>query len=121
MRDLGARPVVLCTMNAYPEHVYGDLFGVRGGDSDVVLGDVRDTVLVRKLVADSDYVIQAAALADVAACTRDRWPPSIPTWPALRTSWTPSPRRTACAGWCSSPPPASTVTATPRRPTALRS
>ncbi|GHB84632.1 NDP-sugar dehydratase or epimerase [Streptomyces cirratus] len=71
LRDLGARPVVLCTMNAYPEQVYADLFGVRVGDPDVILGDVRDSVLVRKLVAESDYVIHAAALADVAACTRD--------------------------------------------------
>ncbi|MFJ9343808.1 NAD-dependent epimerase/dehydratase family protein [Streptomyces sp. NPDC101733] len=71
LRDLGARPVTLCTMNAYPEHVYGDLFGVRAGDPDVVLGDVRDPALVRKVVADCDYVIHAAALADVAACTRE--------------------------------------------------
>ncbi|MFJ7424026.1 NAD-dependent epimerase/dehydratase family protein [Streptomyces uncialis] len=71
LRDLGARPVALCTMSAYPQYVYADLFGVRAGDPDVVLGDIRDTALVRKLVADSDYVIHAAALADVAACTRE--------------------------------------------------
>ncbi|MFD9536295.1 NAD-dependent epimerase/dehydratase family protein [Streptomyces sp. NPDC060010] len=71
LRLLGARPVALCAMNTYPEQVYADLFGVRAGDPDVVLGDIRDTALVRKLVADSDYVIHAAALADVAACTRD--------------------------------------------------
>ncbi|MFD8992590.1 NAD-dependent epimerase/dehydratase family protein [Streptomyces goshikiensis] len=71
LRDLGARPVALCTMNAYPEYVYADLFGVHAQDPDVVLGDIRDTTLVRKLVADSDYVIHAAALADVAACTRE--------------------------------------------------
>ncbi|MFE6273382.1 NAD-dependent epimerase/dehydratase family protein [Streptomyces goshikiensis] len=71
LRDLGARPVALCTMNAYPEYVYAALFGVHAQDPDVVLGDIRDTTLVRKLVADSDYVIHAAALADVAACTRE--------------------------------------------------
>ncbi|MFI5638430.1 NAD-dependent epimerase/dehydratase family protein, partial [Streptomyces goshikiensis] len=71
LRELGARPVALCTMNAYPEYVYADLFGVHAQDRDVVLGDIRDTTLVRKLVADSDYVIHAAALADVAACTRE--------------------------------------------------
>ncbi|MER5357814.1 NAD-dependent epimerase/dehydratase family protein [Streptomyces sp. NPDC002785] len=71
LRALGARPVALCTMNAYPEHVYADLFGVHASDPDVVLGDIRDTALVRKLVAESDYVIHTAALADVAACTRE--------------------------------------------------
>ncbi|WP_330335457.1 NAD-dependent epimerase/dehydratase family protein (plasmid) [Streptomyces sp. NBC_00536] len=71
LQALGARAVTLCTMSAYPEHVYADLFDVRAGDPDVVLGNVRDTALVRKLVAESDYVIHAAALADVAACTRD--------------------------------------------------
>lgn len=71
LRTLGARPVSLCIMNAYPDHVYADLFGVHTSDPDVVLGDVRDTALVRKLVAEADYVIHGAALADVAACTRD--------------------------------------------------
>ncbi|GBQ03537.1 NDP-sugar dehydratase or epimerase [Streptomyces spongiicola] len=71
LRVLGARPVALCTMSAYPERVYADLFGVHVSDPDVVLGDIRDTALVRKLVSDSDYVIHAAALADVAACTRE--------------------------------------------------
>ncbi|MGW4271779.1 NAD-dependent epimerase/dehydratase family protein [Streptomyces seoulensis] len=71
LRALGARPIVLCTMNAYPEHVYANLFGVRSADPDVVLGDIRNTALVRELVAASDYVIHAAALADVAACTRE--------------------------------------------------
>ncbi|MEU9375766.1 NAD-dependent epimerase/dehydratase family protein [Streptomyces sp. NPDC048255] len=71
LRDLGARPVALCTMSAYPERVYADLFGVRAGDPDMILGDIRDTALVQKLVAESDYVIHAAALADVAACTRE--------------------------------------------------
>ncbi|MFD6967717.1 NAD-dependent epimerase/dehydratase family protein [Streptomyces sp. NPDC059949] len=65
LRDLGAHPVALCTMNAYPQHVYADLFGVRAEDPDVILGDIRDTALVRKLVAESDYVIHAAA------CTRE--------------------------------------------------
>ncbi|WP_328433172.1 NAD-dependent epimerase/dehydratase family protein [Streptomyces sp. NBC_00425] len=71
LRALGARPTALCTMNAYPEQVYADLFGVRVGDPGLVVGDVRDAALVRELVAGSDYVIHAAALADVAACTRE--------------------------------------------------
>ncbi|QGV80947.1 NAD-dependent epimerase/dehydratase family protein [Streptomyces ficellus] len=70
LRTLGARPVSLCTMNAYPDHVYADLFGVHASTPDVVLGDVRDAALVRELVGKADYVIHAAALADVAACTR---------------------------------------------------
>ncbi|MFD3549804.1 NAD-dependent epimerase/dehydratase family protein [Streptomyces sp. NPDC058655] len=71
LRVLGARPVSLCTMDAYPNHVYTGLFGVDRTDPDVVTGDVRDVPLVRRLVAESDYVVHAAALADVAACTRD--------------------------------------------------
>ncbi|MEV0116880.1 SDR family oxidoreductase [Streptomyces sp. NPDC050844] len=34
------------------------------------MGDVRDQALVHRLVGESDFVIHAAALADVAACTR---------------------------------------------------
>jgi UDP-glucose 4-epimerase/dTDP-L-rhamnose 4-epimerase len=71
LRTLGARPVALCTMDAYPAGVYADLFGVHAADPDVILGDVRDAALVRKLVSEADFVIHAAALADVAACTRE--------------------------------------------------
>ncbi|WP_053675791.1 NAD-dependent epimerase/dehydratase family protein [Streptomyces sp. WM4235] len=71
LRRLGARPISLCSMDAYPAHVYTESFGVDPTDPDVVTGDVRDTALVRKLVAQCDYVIHAAALADVAACTRE--------------------------------------------------
>ncbi|MER5931002.1 hypothetical protein [Streptomyces sp. NPDC002054] len=53
LRELGAHPVCLCAMNAYPEQVYADLFGVHADDPGVVLGDVRDAALVRKLVADA--------------------------------------------------------------------
>ncbi|MFJ4781244.1 NAD-dependent epimerase/dehydratase family protein, partial [Streptomyces sp. NPDC088762] len=71
LRAIGARPLSLCSMNAYPAHVYTDFFGVDPTDPDVVAGDIRDAPLVRKLVAECDYVIHAAALADVAACTRE--------------------------------------------------
>ncbi|MFB8215687.1 NAD-dependent epimerase/dehydratase family protein [Streptomyces anulatus] len=71
LTQLGARPIALCNMNAYPEHVYSGVFGVDTTHPDTVIGDVRETALVRKLVAESDYVIHAAALADVAACTRE--------------------------------------------------
>lgn len=37
----------------------------------MIAGDVQNAGLVRQLVQRSDYVIHAAALADVAACTRE--------------------------------------------------
>lgn len=71
LRALGARPISLCSMDACPAHVYADFFDVDPTDPDVVTGDIRDAPLVRKLVAECDYVVHAAALADVAACTRE--------------------------------------------------
>ncbi|MFE9568399.1 NAD-dependent epimerase/dehydratase family protein [Streptomyces sp. NPDC006692] len=70
LRELGARPIALCKLDAYPPAVYRDLFGISDDAPDVIVGDVQDPALVRQLVARSDYVIHAAALADVAACTR---------------------------------------------------
>ncbi|MEV8016905.1 NAD(P)-dependent oxidoreductase [Streptomyces sp. NPDC086554] len=70
LREVGARPVSLCRLDAYPPAVYRELFGVDEDDADFAIGDVTDAKLVRSLVADCDYVIHAAALADVAACTR---------------------------------------------------
>ncbi|MGY0061671.1 NAD-dependent epimerase/dehydratase family protein [Streptomyces sp. LZ34] len=70
LRRLGARPVSLCMLDAYPRHVYRDLFGVDAADPDIVVGDIQDSGVVKKAVAEADYVIHAAALADVAACTR---------------------------------------------------
>ncbi|MHC0433289.1 NAD-dependent epimerase/dehydratase family protein [Streptomyces sp. O3] len=70
LRSAGARPVSLCRLDAYPPAVYQELFGVDPDDGDFVVGDVTDAALVRRLVAECDYVIHAAALADVAACTR---------------------------------------------------
>ncbi|MFF8575483.1 NAD-dependent epimerase/dehydratase family protein [Streptomyces sp. NPDC015237] len=68
LAGLGARPRVLCTMDAYPPEVYRRLFGVDPGQ--VVAGDVRDPELMARLMEQADYVVHAAALADVAACTR---------------------------------------------------
>jgi UDP-glucose 4-epimerase/dTDP-L-rhamnose 4-epimerase len=65
---LGAEPVVLDRMDAYPHPVRG-LFDLDEG-TEVVLGDVRQAATVRALVEGADYVIHAAAYADVAACTR---------------------------------------------------
>ncbi|MEU7369871.1 NAD-dependent epimerase/dehydratase family protein [Streptomyces hygroscopicus] len=70
LRRAGARPISLCMLDAYPRHTYRDLFGVDPADPDVIVGDVRNPGLAKSAVAESDYVIHAAALADVAACTR---------------------------------------------------
>ncbi|MGW5971923.1 NAD-dependent epimerase/dehydratase family protein [Streptomyces sp. NPDC055186] len=70
LRQLGARPIALCTLDAYPRHTYRDLFGVDPSDPDVIVGNIQNPSLVKKVVAEADYVIHAAALADVAACTR---------------------------------------------------
>lgn len=71
LRRLGARPLSLCTLDAYPRPTYRSLFGIDTNDPDVLVGDVQDPSVVAKAVAESDYVIHAAALADVAACTRN--------------------------------------------------
>ncbi|MCF3143778.1 NAD-dependent epimerase/dehydratase family protein [Streptomyces platensis] len=70
LRSLGAKPVALCTLDAYPREVYEGLFGIEVGGPHLVIGDVTDSALVREIVADCDFLIHAAALADVAACTR---------------------------------------------------
>ncbi|MGC9500941.1 NAD-dependent epimerase/dehydratase family protein [Streptomyces sp. WG7] len=66
--ELGARPLALCTMDAYPPEVYRELFRIDPGH--VVTGDIRDAALVTRLMREADFVVHAAALADVAACTR---------------------------------------------------
>ncbi|RPE28703.1 UDP-glucose 4-epimerase/dTDP-L-rhamnose 4-epimerase [Kitasatospora cineracea] len=65
----GARPLVLDRFDAYP-HPVRERFGVDLNAAEVVLGDVRERATVRSLVERCDYVIHAAAYADVAACTR---------------------------------------------------
>ncbi|MFD4831909.1 NAD-dependent epimerase/dehydratase family protein [Streptomyces uncialis] len=70
LRRLGARPVVLCKLDAYPSHVYRDLLSADSGNPDIVQGDILNADLVQRAVAGADYVVHAAALADVAACTR---------------------------------------------------
>ncbi|MFF1405133.1 NAD-dependent epimerase/dehydratase family protein [Streptomyces sp. NPDC058294] len=70
LRDLGATPLALCSLDAYPAHVYRTLFGIDAGSEEVLAGDVRDAAAVQGAMDRADYVIHAAALADVAACTR---------------------------------------------------
>lgn len=64
----GARPTVLDRFDAYP-HPVRDLFQVDQHGARVVLGDVRERATVKWLTGRADYVIHAAAYADVAACT----------------------------------------------------
>lgn len=71
LRTSGARVISVGKLDAYPSDVYGDLFGVRASDPDVVVGDIADADLMADVVSRSDYVIHAAAVADVAACTRN--------------------------------------------------
>nr|WP_180218601.1 NAD(P)-dependent oxidoreductase [Streptomyces albus] len=70
LAQLGARPRVLCTLDAYPRHTYRDVFGIDPTDPNVIVANIQKPDVVREAVAESDYVIHAAALADVAACTR---------------------------------------------------
>ncbi|MBO1417325.1 NAD(P)-dependent oxidoreductase [Streptomyces sp. FH025] len=65
----GATPIVLDRFDAYP-HPVRDLFQVDQHGAQVVLGDVRERATVKWLTGRADYVIHAAAYADVAACTR---------------------------------------------------
>ncbi|MFF0414881.1 NAD-dependent epimerase/dehydratase family protein [Kitasatospora sp. NPDC004745] len=65
----GAHPIVLDRFDAYP-HSVRDQFEVDRHAAHVVLGDVRERATVRWLAGRADFVIHAAAYADVAACTR---------------------------------------------------
>ncbi|MEN8651697.1 NAD-dependent epimerase/dehydratase family protein [Streptomyces sp. 21So2-11] len=71
LKALGARPLAVCRLDAYPHDVYRDLFGIDPDNPGFITGDVQDAELMCRLVGQSDYVVHAAALADVAACTRE--------------------------------------------------
>ncbi|MFK8910170.1 NAD-dependent epimerase/dehydratase family protein [Streptomyces sp. YS-3] len=70
LRQVGARPVSVCKLDAYPPDVYRSRFGIDPLGPDFIIGDIADPQLMRTVVPGCDYVIHAAALADVAACTR---------------------------------------------------
>ena len=70
LRRLGARPISVCRLDAYPPEVYRERFGINTAESDFIVGDVADPKLMSRAITGCDYVIHAAALADVAACTR---------------------------------------------------
>ena len=61
---------MLCTLDAYPAGTYQDLFGVGLDSPDVTQGSIIDQAVVARAVDGADYIIHAAAPADVAACTR---------------------------------------------------
>ncbi|MFF9350115.1 NAD-dependent epimerase/dehydratase family protein [Streptomyces sp. NPDC014734] len=69
LRRSGATVTVLDRMDAYPEHAH-EIFGVARSDARLVVGDVRDADTVGALLREADFVVHAAAYADVAACTR---------------------------------------------------
>ncbi|MFH8574190.1 NAD-dependent epimerase/dehydratase family protein [Streptomyces sp. NPDC017993] len=71
LRAAGARVIVVGRLDAYPNEVYSQLFGIDTRHPDTVVGDVGDRALMRHVVGQCDYVIHAAAMADVAACTRN--------------------------------------------------
>jgi len=70
LKSLSATPPALCPLDAYPPDVYRTLFGIDAAGDDVLVGDVRDAAAVQRAMHRADYVVHAAALADVAACTR---------------------------------------------------
>ncbi|MCB5165678.1 SDR family NAD(P)-dependent oxidoreductase [Streptomyces bambusae] len=71
LRAAGARVIAVGRLDAYPATVYADLFGVHATHRDTIVGDIADATLMDHVVREADYVIHAAAVADVAACTRN--------------------------------------------------
>ncbi|MEU6300759.1 NAD-dependent epimerase/dehydratase family protein [Streptomyces erythrochromogenes] len=71
LRTAGARVIAVGKLDAYPATVYADLFGVHTTDRDTIVGDIADATLMDHVIREADYVIHAAAVADVAACTRN--------------------------------------------------
>lgn len=66
----GARPVLLDDLSAYGPTTL-TLLGTGPTDPDLTVGDINDEPLVRRLVADADYVVHAAAHSSVHGCTTD--------------------------------------------------
>jgi nucleoside-diphosphate-sugar epimerase len=70
LASVGATAIALDTMTAYPFD-YAGIFAARDCYAEVVQGDVADRDVVRRTFARADYVVHAAAYADVAACSVD--------------------------------------------------
>lgn len=71
LRALGAKPLAVGRLDAYGNNICSSMFGISPSDPDVIAGDITDAALMNDLISRSDYVIHAAALADVAECTRN--------------------------------------------------
>lgn len=71
LRALGAKPLAVGRLDAYGSSVDSTVFDISPRDPDVIAGDITDATLMDDVLARSDYVIHAAALADVAECTRN--------------------------------------------------
>jgi nucleoside-diphosphate-sugar epimerase len=71
LRALGTKPLAVGRLDAYGSSLYSSVFEISPRDPDVIAGDITDAALMDDLVSRSDYVIHAAALADVAECTRN--------------------------------------------------
>ncbi|WP_323372492.1 NAD-dependent epimerase/dehydratase family protein [Streptomyces katsurahamanus] len=69
LRGVEAEVAVLDRLDAYPDSTH-ELFGAQKSASRLVVGDICDRETVRELLSGADYVVHAAAYADVAACTR---------------------------------------------------
>ncbi len=91
LRALGAKPLAVGRLDAYGGSLYSSVFGISPGDPDVVAGDITDAALMNDLLSRSDYVIHAAALADVAECTRNPAAALEANIPVPRPCWMPRP------------------------------
>ncbi|MDT0616243.1 NAD-dependent epimerase/dehydratase family protein [Streptomyces lancefieldiae] len=66
----GARPALLDDLSAYGPTTL-TLLGTGPTDPALTIGDINDEQLVRRMVADADYVVHAAAHSSVHGCTTD--------------------------------------------------
>jgi UDP-glucose 4-epimerase/dTDP-L-rhamnose 4-epimerase len=71
LRAIGAKPLAVGRLDAYGSPVCSSVFRISPADPDVIAGDITDTALMDDVLGRSDYVVHAAALADVAECTRN--------------------------------------------------
>ncbi|MFH8618278.1 NAD-dependent epimerase/dehydratase family protein [Streptomyces sp. NPDC017979] len=69
LRGVDAEVTVLDRLDAYPESTH-EMFGAHNSGTELVVGDVRDREAVRRVLTGAEYLVHAAAFADVAACTR---------------------------------------------------
>ncbi|MFJ3584626.1 NAD-dependent epimerase/dehydratase family protein [Streptomyces sp. NPDC090127] len=71
LRAVGAHPLAVGRLDAYGSSTCSSVFNVSPRDRDVIAGDITDAALMDDVISHSDFVIHAAALADVAECTRN--------------------------------------------------